>query len=200
MGEEGEAVLLLPPDPVHLRQVFGGLAHALGAVEGLHFGVDEAPAQGGVVHDEVAGGEAPLGLRDGVGGTGHGFHAASDIHLALPGPDGPGRLGHGLQPGAAEAVYRAARHLHGEAGEEEGHAGHVAVVLARLVGAAGVDVLHFLFGDAGAVHEGGEGVGEEVVGAHRGQRPSVLADGGPNRFHDPGFGHGVLLTERSVVA
>jgi hypothetical protein len=36
----------------------------------------------------------------------------------------------------------------GKPAREEGHAGHVAVVLAHLVGAPGVDVLHLLFGDA----------------------------------------------------
>ena len=193
VGEEGEAVLFFPGDLVHFCQVFGGFPHAFRAVKGLHFGVNQAPAQGGVVHHLIAGGEGPFRLGYHKGSPGHGLHPAPDVDLAFPCPDGPHRLGHCLQTRSAEAVDRAPRHFHGETRQEEGHAGHVAVVFSGLVGAAGVDVLHLLLGDPASFHEGGEGEGQEIVGAHTGQGSPVLADGGSEGFHNPGFGHGTSL-------
>ena len=43
---------------------------------------------------------------------------------------------HGIEPGAAQAVEGGARHVDGQPCEQRAHAGDVAIVFARLVGAA----------------------------------------------------------------
>ena len=60
----------------------------------------------------------------------------------------------------------------------------VAVVLARLVGAAEPDVLDLRPGDAGALDRGGDGERREVVGPHVGEPAAVAADGRPHGGED----------------
>jgi catechol 2,3-dioxygenase-like lactoylglutathione lyase family enzyme len=92
-----------------------------------------------------------------------------------------------LQSRPAQAVYGRPADLYREACEEQGHTSYVAVVLAGLVGASHVDVLDLLWGDTGPLHEGFEGEGREVVGAHGAQGTAVVSYGRTYRSHDPGF-------------
>ena len=61
----------------------------------------------------------------------------------------------------------------GQAGQERRHPSGVAVVLARLVGGAQVDVADGGRVDAGSLHRRGDHVGGEVVRPHPGERAAV---------------------------
>ena len=76
-----------------------------------------------------------------------------------------------LEPGAAQAVDRQPADLDREAGEEQGHPRDVAVVLAGLVRAAEDDVLDERRVHAGAIHEGAQDGGGEIVGADTASAP-----------------------------
>ena len=81
----------------------------------------------------------------------------------------------------------------GRAGQQHGHAGHVPVVLARLVRGAPVDVVDGGHVKArGARDEGLEYVRGQVVGADLGQRPLDLADRRPAGIHDEYRAHADL--------
>ena len=89
----------------------------------------------------------------------------------------------------------------GQAGEQQGHAGDVAVVLAGLVGAAEDHVLHRFPVHAGvALPQRLQGHGAEVVGADRGEAAGVAADGGADGVADEGVGHGFLSRALSRAA
>ena len=80
------------------------------------------------------------------------------------------------------------------AGEEGGHAGEVAIVLAGLVGAAEDDVVEIGPVDMGvAVDQRLDGDGGEIVGADISERTGVAADGGADGVADIGFGHDRFL-------
>ena len=85
----------------------------------------------------------------------------------------------------------------GKAGEQRRHPRHVAVVLARLVGRAEVDVGDPLGVDAAALDHGPDRVGGEVVGADRGERATVGADRSSDRVDYVGLGHGPGLNSES---
>ena len=93
-----------------------------------------------------------------------------------------------------------------QAGEQDRHAADVAVVLARLVGAAEDQVVDLLPATRVALDQRPQRNRGEVVGANRGQRPAIAADRRPNRVADEGFRHRFLpqisrcptLADRSV--
>ena len=79
----------------------------------------------------------------------------------------------------------------GQPRQEGGHPGHVAVVLARLIGAA-VDHLvdRIPIHAAVAVLQDAQGMRGEVVRAHGGERPAIAADRGAGEVADEGVTHG----------
>ncbi len=79
--------------------------------------------------------------------------------------------------------------LSGRPGEQRRHPRHVAVVLARLVGGAEVDVGDPLGVDAGALDHGGDRVRCEVVGADAREGAAVAAHRRANRVDYIGLGH-----------
>ena len=80
----------------------------------------------------------------------------------------------------------------GKAGEQEGHARKVAVVLARLVGAAEDDLLHFVRKAGMTAHQLSDRQRRKIIRADAGQRPGVPADRGANIVADIGFSiHGL---------
>jgi len=131
-----EFVLLLPRDAILRRHVLGGLAHALQREPLRHPRIGEAPAEGGVVALERSGREPLSWLHQRPRRPRHALHAAGDAQLHVAEADGARRLHCRLQPTGAEAIDGHARHVLGKAGEEQRHAGDVAVVLACLVGAS----------------------------------------------------------------
>jgi hypothetical protein len=96
-----------------------------------------------------------------------------------PSPAITARAGVGgrAHPRRAQAVDRLAGHGDGQPREQRGHARDVAVVLARLVGAAEHHVGHARRVEPGVAREqGADAVGGEVVGARLGERAADAAD------------------------
>src|SRR5882762_7510651 len=73
--------------------------------------------------------------------------------------------------------------------EQQRHAGYVAVVFSRLIGAAEDHVVDGAGVDAGALDDGFDGNRRQVIRAHARERPAVLADGRSQRRADVGFRH-----------
>lgn len=185
LGQQGEAVLVQTADSVPGRKVFGSFGHAVGAPGLRHPGVDEAPADGGVVNLGRAG-EGGFGLGHHEGRAGHAFDAACDDDLRRAVADAAGGKDHGIKAGRAEAVHRQCRNRGAKAGQEDGHPGDVAVILARLVGAAED---HLVDGQVVQIEKAVDDPGGKVVGADCGQRPGVAADGGATVGAKEGLGH-----------
>src|SRR3546814_7719551 len=123
-----------------LGDVLAVLRHGVGAVELLHLRIDEAPADGGVV-DLGGAGEGGAGLGHHEVGPGHVLDAAGDRQAPFAGLDHAGGVVHRLHAGRAQPVDGAAGDAGGQPGQPQRHAGDVAVVLARLVDAAVVDLV-----------------------------------------------------------
>ena len=110
--------------------------------------------------------------------------------VAFAGPDRVRGARGGLQPRAAETVHRLSRDLDRQAGEQRGHARDVAVVLARLVGAAEDHVIDPVGRESGAREQAANGRRGEIVGPDLGQRAAGAADRGADGVEDVGVGHG----------
>mmetsp|Transcript_15807 Transcript_15807/g.43875 ORF Transcript_15807/g.43875 Transcript_15807/m.43875 type:complete len:229 (-) Transcript_15807:274-960(-) len=187
LRRQRHAVLRLALDAEVPRDVLRRLGHRVDAVLRLHEFVHEAPADGRVV-DRVAAAERALGLGHHEGRAAHALHAAGDHQPGLAGADGARRRAHRVQARTAQPVDRHARHVDGQACEQGGHAGHVAVVLAGLVGAAVDHILHRRPVQARvAGHQGLERQRAEVIGADAGQRAAVAAEGGAEGVADEGL-------------
>ncbi len=78
----------------------------------------------------------------------------------------------------------------GETGEQRRHAGHIAVVLARLVRRAEVDVGEELGLDSVALDGGRDHPRGEVVGAHARERAAIAPHRGADRIDYEGLWHG----------
>ena len=172
---EGEGVLVLPGDAELAGQHLGRGAEG-DCVLGRHLQVHEPPAEDGV-DQLLSAGQRLVGPGQHERRPAHGLDAAGHGHVADAAPQPGGDLVDGFQAGAAQPVDGGAAHLDGEAGQQGGHAGHVAVVLPGLVGAAEDDVLDGV-GREGrvAVEQGPEGGGGEVVGPDTRQRSPVPPD------------------------
>ena len=147
------------------RRVLGGKAR-----------VHESPADRGV-GEFLRAPERLLALGEDVRRAAHRFHAARDVHVALP------RLDHArghvdrLQAGGAEPVHRRTGHGLRKPRDQRGHARDVSVVLAGLVGGAEVDVVDERRVDARAVHHRADRVRGQVIRADGGERPAVPPHG-----------------------
>src|SRR6185369_3144666 len=125
------------PGLAALLDVLRRLAHALQRKHFFHARIRITPAQRGVPSRDIARRAEGLGvLGHAVGRAGHALDPARDQDVRLAAADGAGRLVDGGERAGAKAVRRDARHAVRQAGEQGAHAGDVAVVLARLVGAA----------------------------------------------------------------
>ena len=189
MALQGEGVLVLPGDPVALGHHLGGHPQADGRVAPLHLGVHQAPAQHGVHHLRLAHGEPRGRLEHHVRGPGHRLRPAGDHHLTPAVAQGLGGRDHRLQAAAAEAVVGGPGHLHREAGQQRRHPGHVAVVLAGLVGRSPVDVFDRRRVHSAAGDEAAEGVGRQIVGTNVGQAPTDLPHRSAAGIDDEHCGH-----------
>ena len=189
----GVGILVASLDLVFLGNVLGRLRHRIDPVLRLHQLVDETPAERGVL-DLGRAGVRGLGLGHDEGRAGHALDAAGDGEFRLARLDRTSRAADRIHAGAAEPVDGDARHRLGQAREQRRHAGDVAVVLARLVGAAELDVVHPRPVDARvARHQRGDGHCAEIVGPNGGERTAEAPDGGPLSVADEGLGHGLRL-------
>jgi hypothetical protein len=191
VAAQGEGVLVLAGDPVARGDVLPGLAHRLGRdAEPRHPRVDHPPAERGVVHRLRAAGEAPLGLLDHPGRSAHRLDAACQVEVALSGLDRPGGAVDRLQAGGAEAVDGGAGDALRQPGEQRRHPGDVAVVLARLIGGAEVNINNSFWVHIAALDHGTDHVRGEVVGADAGEGAAVGAHRGADGLDYVGLGHG----------
>ena len=104
-----------------------------------------------------------------------------------------------LQARPAQPVDGQPADLDREAGQQDGHPGDVAVVLAGLVRAAEDHVLDQAGVDAGAVDDGPKHQRGEVVGPDAGERPAVAADRGTDRLDDPGLAEGSVRVRHARI-
>ncbi len=189
MALQREAVLLGAGDLVSLGDVLGGLAHGLGRVALGHPGVDQAPAERGVVHGLRPAGQSGLGLQDHPRRAAHGLGAPGHVQVALTEAQGPRGLVDRLEPGGAEAVDGNSGDLDRKPGEERRHAPRVAVVLARLVRGSPVDVADGLGVEARALDRGPDGLGGKVVGPHTREDAAVAPHRRAHGVDDESVGH-----------
>jgi hypothetical protein len=189
MAFDGEGVLLLARDLHLLGDVLRRLAQADDGIHRVHPRVVKAPADRGVPHLRMPHLGRALRLRHGPGRPAHGFDTAADEDIALLGDDRLGRLIDRLERRGAVAVDRDAGHFLREASEQHRHARDIAVVLARLIAAAGVDVIERGRGDTGSRHQGLIDIGQEIVRAHRGQRAAEFSYGAAYPVDNDDFLH-----------
>jgi hypothetical protein len=180
-----EGVLTLAVHGPALGDVLGGLAHRVRVVELGEARIEEAPAERRVLELARATVERGPGLGHDIRRPGHRFDTAADEHVAVTDRDRVGRRVDRLEPGPAQPIDRQPADLDRQPGEEEGHPGHVAIVLAGLVGAAEDDVLDEGRVDAGAIDDGPDRRRRQVVGADRGEGAAVPSDRRPDRGDDP---------------
>ena len=194
VGLHGELVLLLAGDGVLTAQVLRGLEHA-------PLDVVTMPARSGArAREHVVHGEAARGAAADVGGVesgvAHAFGAAGDHDGARAGLHAQHRVDDGLQPGSAAPVDLDARDPHRQAGvqgddspDRRGLAVGAAVAEDHVVDVHGVD--------AGALEQRPQHRDTQVGRGDSGERASVAADGGPQRFADDGIGHRPAFLEGS---
>jgi hypothetical protein len=192
LAGQGEGVLLLAADAQPLGHVLAGLAHRIGVVRRRQCRVDEAPAQRRV--DQIVGATLVRGL-----GLEHHVRArlidsTPPAMKTSPSPDGDGVGGRidGLQAAAAQPVDRQAADLDRQPGQQSGHSGDVAVVLAGLVGAAEDHVLDDRRVDARTLDEGSDDGRGKIVGPDRRQGPAVAPERSSERGDDPGLANGSI--------
>ena len=177
-----ERVLVGARDLILLRHVLGGLRHRVHAVLPLDQRVDEAPAERGVANFGTAL-ERLLRLGHHERRARHRFDAAGNGEIDLAAFDGARGVADRIETGGAEPIYCEAGNRVGQSGNEQRHARDVAVVLARLVGAAEHDLverrpIHVRM----ALDQRPDRRGGEIVGAHLGERAAVAADRGAHRI------------------
>src|SRR3990167_2198049 len=100
--------------------------------------------------------------------------------------DGAGGGDDGIQTAGAEAVDGQGGDGFGQARQQHRHAGDVAVILARLIGAA---ENHLVYGQIVQVQQAVDHAGGQIVGAHGGKAARVAADGGTAGGAEVDFGH-----------
>jgi hypothetical protein len=155
----------------------------------LHQRIDEAPADGGVV-DLGRALERFRGLAHDERRPRHRFDAAGDGEVDLAGADGAARRADRIEAGGAQAVHGDAGDTVRQAREQQRHPGHVAVVLARLVGAAEIDLVDFGKVDLGiAGDERLDRLRREIVGTHPRKAAAIAPDRRSHRIADEDIAH-----------
>src|SRR5690606_168973 len=147
----------------------------------------------------------PISFRFGhdKGGAAHAFCTAGQHKAGFTRTDGACGGADRIQPGTAETVDCGARHFQRKTRQQSRHARHVAVVLARLVGAAEKDIVYRLPVRAGvALHQSADDDGAQVVRTDAGQGAAVSAERRADGVANEGLlGHGrvsswiVLMTK-----
>ena len=135
LGAQREEILIRAGNAEIFRDILRRFRHAVDAVALPHQFIDEAPADGGVIH-RISAAERGFRLRHHKRRAAHAFHPAGDQQIGLAGFDGPRRHADRVHAGTAKPVHRGARHGHRQPRQQSRHAGHVAVIFPRLIGAA----------------------------------------------------------------
>ena len=130
-----------------------------------------------------------LGFGQRIGRARHAFHATGNENLAFASADGARRHVDRAQTGSAQPVDGDTGRGNRQAGQQQCHAGHVAVILASLVGAAQVNFFNQRSIKPGAGQQRSQYMGSQVVGADFSQHAAQCADGGAHSINDNNFGH-----------
>ena len=192
LARQGERVLLLATDAHLLGHVLARLAHRERVMPGRQSGVDEAPTEGRVYELPRAALVRALGLEHHIGRARHRFDAAGDKDVPVADCDRMGGRIDGLESAAAQPIHSQSGDLDGQAGQQQGHASDVAVVLAGLVGAAQDDVLDQRRIDPRSVDQSPDHRGRQIVGPDGRERPAVAPERSPQRSDDPGLANGSI--------
>ena len=116
-----------------------------------------------------------------------------DVEIAVAGGDRVARPHHRGQPRRAEPVHRHTRNRVRQAREQRRHPGDVAVVLARLVRGAEVDVLDLARRYTGPLDGLGDREGRKVVRPLAREHTAVAPDGRPHRRENHRAAHEASL-------
>ena len=193
---QGKGILVRARDLILFRHVLGSLRHGVDAVLRLEQGIDEAPAQRRI-SDLGAALERLLGLAHDQRSASHGLNAPCDRELGFAATDGARGIADRIESRGAQPVHGHPWHAIRDAGQEQRHAGHVAIVLARLVGAAEHHLIELGPVDVGmALDQGPDRDGGKVIGAHTRERAAIAPDGGAHRIADENlarFAHALIL-------
>ena len=189
-------VLRFTPDFELIGDVLSGLGHGVNAVFFFHQFVDEAPADGGVVHRVVATKRA-VHFWHHKRRTAHALHATGNHHVRLARADRSRRCPDRIQTGATQAIDRRPRHLNGQAREQRGHVRNVSIVFACLIGATIEHVSHQRPIDAGvARHQRPDRNRAKIIGAHRSEDAAVATERRADGVTDEGFIHKLATLKR----
>ena len=189
LAGQGKGILIGARHLPFLGYVFGCIGHGINTEGGFHLWIHEAPADGGVL-DFRHPRESALGLGHHQRSAGHALHATGDQQIGFAAANGARCLPHRLQAGGTQAVHRHPRHARRQAGQQQRHARHVAVVLAGLIDATVEHILQRRPVDPGiARHQRLEWQGRQVIGAHTGQGTGITADRGTDCIADKSMGH-----------
>ena len=183
VAREREFVGLLPRDAVFLREIFGRQAH-------VDVGVRKIVHQPRIRRDFVAA----------HGNHAHGFGAAGDGNVALPGHDSLGGDGDGLQARRTKPVDGHRRDADGQSRAQRGNPRDIHSLL-RLGRRAADDHVFDIFGvDAlGARQRFLDHQRSQIVRPRRAQRAlRRLPHGGPHRTDQDGFSHESPQTKRGL--
>jgi hypothetical protein len=166
LAAQRESVLVGARNLKFLGDVFAGLRHRIDAILRFHQRIDEAPADRRVIDFDMAR-ESLRRLALHEWRARHRFDAAGDRHFDLAGAHGARRRSDRVEARAAQAIDRRAGNACRQSGEQARHTRDVAIVLARLIGAAGEHVVDRMRIEAGRLGERRfDGMGEEVVRTH----------------------------------
>ncbi len=144
LAAKRKLVLVVPADLEFLGDVLRRLGHRIDTVLCFEFAVNESPAERRVVDFGVAA-KSRGRFREHERRTRHRFDATRDHDVCVAAFDRVCRITNGIHPGTAQPVDGRAGHRRRQAGEQQRHPRDIAVVLARLVGAA-IDHIVDFFG------------------------------------------------------
>ena len=184
-----EPVLVLARDAEVVSDILRRLRHRIDTEARFHRRVHEAPADRGVVNG-IAARKRAVRLRHHERCACHAFNAACHDEIGVSAANRARCHRHRVEAGAAQAIQRRARRRLAEPGEQRGHARDVAVVFARLVGAAHDDVIERAPIDAGVARgERPQRHLGEIVRPNLGERSAVASDGRARGVADESVGH-----------
>ena len=173
-----------------------GLRHRVDAVLLLHQRVDEAPADRRVVDLGVAREKALSAFGITNGARVMLSTPPAIISSASPAAMARAQMATASMPDPHSRLTVAAGHVGRQPGQQHRHARDVAVVLARLVGAAEDDVVDRSPVDAGiALHQRLQRNRGEVVGAHGRQRAAVATDRRADAVTEEDVVHAIAFNE-----
>ena len=164
------------------------------AVQGFHLRVNKAPADGGILHLHAAA-KGALRFPHHKRRAGHALHPAGDHQLRLPAFNRPRRNADRVKAGTAQAVDGAPGHALRQAGQQQRHSRHVAVVFPGPVGAAKDHIVNARWIQSRVPRQQRfQRQRRQVVSAHRRQGTAETAKGCTHRITDKCLIHHRFLT------